>query len=172
MSRYQEPTQEERWQEDNRWAVYPIEKIEAAMARLSEAVWVKDSDAYVPLSADAIEAAQDRGLSTIFPKENELLLDFDNSLDYDYFQETGRGILSQFWGIKKVEEKPSTSNKLGHVHVRVTLRKKIEPMERFALQAALGSDRKRELLGIAMLNNEDPHPTFLIQREGRLWKQA
>lgn len=38
MSGYQEPTQEERWQEDNRWAVYPIEKIEAAMARLNEAI--------------------------------------------------------------------------------------------------------------------------------------
>lgn len=129
-------------------------------------------DAYVPLSADAIEAAEDRGLSTIFPAEDELLLDFDNSLDYDYFQETGRDILSQFWGIKKVEEKPSASNRPGHIHVRVTLENIITPMERFALQAALGSDRKRELLGIALLKNEDPHPTFLIQREGLLWKQA
>jgi hypothetical protein len=126
---------------------------------------------YVPESASTIEEATQDGLSVVYPERDELLLDFDNSLDYDFFMGTGQGILAQFWGVRKIETAPSASGKPGHLHCRVTLEKSVGPMERFALQAALGSDRKRELLGIAMLNNEDPNPTFLIQKGDDVWKQ-
>ncbi len=126
---------------------------------------------YVPESTGTIEEATIDGLKVVYPEQDELLLDFDNSQDYDYFMETAQGILAQFWGVRKVETAPSASGEPGHLHCRVTLEKSITPMERFALQAALGSDRKRELLGIAMLNNEDPHPTFLIQKGDDVWKQ-
>jgi hypothetical protein len=126
---------------------------------------------YYPESASTIEGAEQDGLNVVYPESDELLLDFDNSLDYDYFMSTSQYILAQFWGIQKIETAPSASGRPGHLHCRVTLEKSVTLMERFALQAALGSDRKRELLGIAMLNNEDPHPTFLIQKGDDVWKQ-
>lgn len=135
-------------------------------------MFIKDSDAYLPSSEDNLKWAEDNGLVNIFPEDNQLLLDFDNSVDYDYFEQEGVDILRQFWGVKKIETKPSASGKLGHLHVRVTLAKNITQMERLALQAALGSDRKRELLGIAMTNAGDPHPTFFSQKETGKWKQA
>lgn len=132
---------------------------------------IKQSDVYVPNSASAIEEAEADGMNVVYPEPDQLLLDFDNSLDYDFFMGTGRDILAQFWGVRRIETAPSASHRPWHLHCRVTIEKSITPMERFALQAALGSDRKRELLGIAMLNNKDQHPTFLIQKGEDTWKQ-
>lgn len=117
---------------------------------------------YLPSSEEALKNAKKNRQKVRTPAEDELLLDFDNSVDYDFFEKQ-LSVLGQYWGVEKHEQYPSISGKPGHLHVIVKLKAKVTPLERIALQACLGSDRKRELLGIVMLHNHDPFPTFLIR---------
>lgn len=48
-------------------------------------------------------------------------------------------------------------------HIRVFLPFNVEPVERIALQAALGSDGVRELLSLRRVRGDDPHPTLFAE---------
>jgi hypothetical protein len=85
------------------------------------------------------------GLVVVEPAASELFLDLDTGLEefrtllYDVAATAGLRIHRvDFW----------PSRKPGHWHAVVALEHEITPVMRIALQAALGSDRKRELLGL------------------------
>lgn len=124
----------------------------------------EQESAYVPSSDGAIKKAEEENLKVIFPEENELLLDFDNSVAYDHFENVIH-ILEEYWGVVSRKESPSLSGKPGHVHVIVRLNTQLTSLERIAIQAALGSDGKRELLGIVRVHHDDPHPTLFLENQ-------
>lgn len=124
-----------------------------------------ENDTYVPASSkEALERAERDNLRVVLPAEDELLIDIDNSLDYEYFQQKARGTLDSFFGVESVKESPSMNGKPGHLHLIVKLKGKVSEMERIALQAAIGSDRKRELLAVVRVLADDPHPSLFLEK--------
>jgi hypothetical protein len=116
-------------------------------------------DAVSALSDDPYEEADKMGLSCVEPDLNELFIDIDTEEDYAHYRAM-RTLLEPYY--KFVSETISASRTDGHVHIRLRLGEHVTAMERIAWQAALGSDRKRELLSIlrVVLNLQRPPTVF------------
>ncbi|SRR6266404_6457966 len=56
-----------------------------------------------------------------------------------------------------------SSNRASHWHVEVTCSQGLNPAERIALQAILGSDRKRELLSLCRYFAGSRYPTLFFE---------
>ena len=93
------------------------------------------------------DKAFEKGLVAVLPNENELFLDIDTDEDYKIFLFHRTLLGERFFAYPEYECIPSSSG-LPHRHIIVTLPFKVTQDQRIALQAALGSDRKRELLSI------------------------
>jgi len=113
-------------------------------------------------SAEAREWATKEGLTVRTPADNELFIDIDNSLEFDQFVRN-YDIVDRFAGIQNVFTTPSRSKPEGK-HIVVILYNKITPLERIALQAILGSDRRREGHSIIRLQDGDREPTLFFEK--------
>lgn len=111
----------------------------------------------------AFEKAQQENLDIVFPKDNELQIDIDNEHSYILFLNQ-LTILAKYLQLLNVEEHPSKGGSPGR-HITVRLGKSFTPLERLALQAMLGSDRIRELLGFIRLYRGEQHPTLFFERK-------
>ena len=120
-----------------------------------------------PNSARVLDEAARNGLAVRFPKDNELFIDIDNDHSFEMFKKQ-LDILKKYVGVLSAGGyytcTPSKSG-LPKRHVVVTLRDSVTEVERCALQAMMGSDRVRELLGYVQAKNNDPHPTLFIERK-------
>lgn len=121
-------------------------------------------DLVCPNSERAVKDAADFGLFVVFPEDNQLQLDIDNDESFALY-ESVRDIIHHHYGILGEEIHSSRSGGQKR-HITVTLGIKISNMERIALQASLGSDRKRELLSIIQEKNHDNHPTLFLEMMG------
>lgn len=92
-----------------------------------------------------LQAAMYEGCEVIMGDEHTLLLDFDDCQWMPDIEER-LDMVKQFFGIVKVENWRSYSGDGWHVMVRTG--KPMSIYVRLALQAILGSDWKRELLGL------------------------
>jgi hypothetical protein len=124
---------------------------------------ILEDEQYIPKVSVALERAEKENLNVNYPEENELFLDFDSSTDYEHFEQM-RFILDEHWGVASQTETPSMSGRPGHIHMRVQLRIALTTMERLALQAMLGSDRKHELLSLAMYKAGEQRPTLFLEK--------
>ena len=113
--------------------------------------------------AEAIAWAAENNLDVVLPDNNQLLLDIDNDYDRGVFEQN-RDIIDTFYGILSTSEGPSRSGKSGKRHIIVTLRTPVSPLERIALQAILGSDRRREAHSIRRLAQSDPNVTLFFEK--------
>lgn len=112
------------------------------------------------LFEDPYQEAKKLGLDVVLPKANELFIDIDNPADEDWLH-LMLGVLEDN-GIIVMNSKETTS-KSGGKHVYLELpERELTPLERVALQACIGSDRKRELLSLLRiwLMAERPPTTF------------
>ena len=116
-----------------------------------------------PNSQKARDQAEREGLDVVYPKNNEVMIDIDNAHSLQLFQKQ-MDIVKKHIGVIGVEEHLSKSGE-GKRHITVTLNDPITPIERLALQAMLGSDRVRELLGYVEYKNGDPTPTLFLERK-------
>lgn len=96
------------------------------------------------LSNDPEDDAAALGLQVVLPEPEQLLIDIDSEQDYEHvinalavFIENGENYLI---------EKVVPSKTPGHGHVYVRCPRPISAIERIALQAIFGSDKKREAL--------------------------
>jgi hypothetical protein len=93
-----------------------------------------------------IEAVQrwaaDNQLDVIFPQADELFLDIDNFSSSLVYEEN-KDLVDQSHGILGVVVSDSRSGQ-GKKHYVVKLKRPVTTIERIALQAILGSDRRRE----------------------------
>jgi hypothetical protein len=113
------------------------------------------------LNSDKIvERSQITGERVIFPAANELQLDIDSEADLAVYWDL-RMIFTEAHLWQEVSRVPSKTK--GHYHVTLSLSESITPIERLLLQACLGSDRKRELLGYLNLKRGDSRPTLFIE---------
>lgn len=125
------------------------------------------------------------------PAPNELYLDIDSQQEYDHLMRW-LYLLGKFnmrWRV--VRDTPSKSNRgemtlaptnalkipikvpaLCKRHVVIDTGRALHPMERMLLQAALGSDRSREILGWLRLQQGEGDPTVLFEKEPqeRTWE--
>ena len=112
-------------------------------------------------SEDAIKWAKENDLIVLFPKDNQLFLDIDNNEDRNVFNRN-RELVDEVYGIVDVQERSSRSK--GHVHLIVNLRVSVTPLGRIALQAILGSDRRREAHSLRRLEDGEARPTLFFEK--------
>lgn len=99
----------------------------------------------------------------VFPKDNELQLDIDDDAAYAAFERVYELLNDMSRGLCSYTSTPSKSG-LPKRHVTVTLPFEVDAAARITLQACLGSDGKRELLGWRRLLAGDLTPTLFIEK--------
>ena len=120
-----------------------------------------DNPDYLLESEHAIAKAAEKNLAVVFPRENELFLDFDSKEHVAaFFEQFNR--LTGFVPILKLTMTPSETP--DHYHAVLKLTISVTDTERILLQACLGSDRTRELLSFARVLKKDPHPTLFLEK--------
>ncbi len=110
----------------------------------------------------AYKKAEELNLDVVVPDEYTLQLDYDNGIP-DNFNSLLCIIGVNFSFGDLVPPYKETVSKGGKIHIYVTLKEPITNAERIALQAALGSDPKREILSLARLRRGETTPTLLFE---------
>lgn len=122
------------------------------------------SEFVAPNSQRAIDYAAKKGFEVVFPKTNELQIDIDDDAAMEVYR-AHYDIVDHYWGIKEDRVTQSKSGEPGKRHITVTLNQNVTDKERIALQAMLGSDRKRELLSYVQAEEGDAHPTLFLEKK-------
>jgi hypothetical protein len=121
----------------------------------------------MPNSDRARERAVVEGLDVVYPEPNQLFIDIDNEHSYRLF-ENQLAIVNKFIGYAERKETPSKNNTPEQpfkLHITLTFDDvEFTALERLALQAMLGSDRVRELLGYIEMKNDDSTPTLFLEK--------
>jgi hypothetical protein len=110
----------------------------------------------------AKQAAKEKGQVVVLPNDNELFLDIDDAESMAMFESC-----SQMMSVKVHLEwsvKPSPSGRPGRFHVTVKMPRPVTPLERIAIQAFMGSDRKRECLSWCRLQDGEETVTRLFEK--------
>lgn len=116
------------------------------------------------LARDPHVDAKAKGLHAVLPNDDELFLDIDDRDDFKVMKDILHVL--EHNGFHAVEEK-RTRSKSGNWHVYLRFQQPLEPMERIALQACMGSDRKREVLSILRCFTGNTAPTVFFEKEPR-----
>lgn len=117
------------------------------------------------LADDPHIVAKELGLRVDLPGECELFIDIDSTDDALHFYAMVDVLKENGIVFDDVTATPSRS---GNTHVRARLPYAVSDTERIALQACLGSDRKRELLSMLRIKlhaGERP-PTVFFETVG------
>lgn len=101
------------------------------------------------------------GLDVVYPEKDQLLLDIDSDADATWMEQM-LDVLRENGAEVSVEK--TTTSKSGNLHVYIRMGRDLTPIERVALQACLGSDRKRELLSVLRIWYTDRAPTVLFEK--------
>lgn len=112
-----------------------------------------------------IAAEQSLGLlKVVLPRDNQLQIDIDSDEAYGKFLEMLD--MANRSGVRtRVLTAPSKSG-LPHRHITIDLDFDVSPWSRIALQAALGSDMKREFLSaMRLITGDAPATAFLELNE-------
>ena len=99
------------------------------------------------LDDDPEAAAKKHGQVCVYPGAHELFVDIDCQEDRDWLDEQLAVLSKMNFELEVVREIPSKSGG-ARCHVYLHSPRELSNMDRIALQACLGSDRRRELLSI------------------------
>lgn len=116
-----------------------------------------------PSNQYAFDRAMKEGLRIVLPKGNELQLDFDDDESFNLFESLFHIARPHLGKSFEIVTNPSRHG-LPRRHTTITLDHNVTMLERIALQACLGSDRKRELLSFIELQNGDSAPTLFFEQ--------
>jgi hypothetical protein len=122
-------------------------------------------------SSIAFIEAEGLNCTVLVPKPNQLFIDCDDLEGNNWFN-MNIGKVDEQVGPLEIEWLPSPSGTLHHHHIVVTCSRDLTDIERIAMQAFLGSDRKREALSWVRLVNGDPQPTLFYQKKPELLEAA
>jgi hypothetical protein len=116
-------------------------------------------------SRDAFAYAAEQGVDVRYPMANELFIDIDDARGQHEFDENWPLITDIFKSEGKVIVwiTPSRRKPEGK-HIVVTLPRNVTPLERIALQAAMGSDPRRECHSMRRYFAGDPLPTLFFEK--------
>lgn len=115
-------------------------------------------------SERAFQQAEDENLVVVTPAKNQLFVDIDGPLQYATY-ERNRPVLEEFYEVTGSSENPSKSGDEFRCHITISLAEDIDDRERLLLQAFLGSDLKREFLGLQRVKIQDPVPTLFLEKK-------
>jgi hypothetical protein len=110
----------------------------------------------------AKEAAAAKGQVVVLPADNELFLDIDDEESLALFKscvEMMEHKVKLEWNMK-----PSPSGRSGRFHITVKMPRAVTPIERVAIQAFMGSDRKRECLSWCRLQDGETTVTRFFEK--------
>jgi hypothetical protein len=115
-----------------------------------------------------IEAVQrwaaENNLDVVFPQSDELFLDIDNYSSSLVYEEN-KDIVEQSHGILSIIVTDSRSGR-GKKHYVVKLKRPVTTIERIALQAILGSDRRREANSLRRhIIDGETSPTLFFEKK-------
>lgn len=112
------------------------------------------------LADDPHALAKKLGKVVVLPKKNELFIDVD---DDGTALEVACAVAASI-GLGLIVTRKVASKTPGHFHVYIEAPRELTPVLRIALQACLGSDRKRELLSLARILFRVPRdPTLFFE---------
>jgi hypothetical protein len=117
-----------------------------------------------PNTKTALDRAKKEGLKVVYPTAHELQIDIDNPRSFVIWAEH-LSILEEWLKIKSIKMTQSLSGEVGHYHITVESERYFNGVERFFLQAILGSDLKRELLGFVMAKKDETKPTLFLEKK-------
>jgi hypothetical protein len=109
--------------------------------------------------AGAIKLAEEEGFEVVRGNDATLLLDLDTEHAVEQFYRV-LPIVEEHFGVESHE---TWSSKSGKTHAAVKLTAPLPCVQRLLLQAALGSDGKREALGLLQLQNGCAEPNVLFK---------
>lgn len=124
------------------------------------------------LDDDPIQIAQEAGWRVDLPDQDQLFIDIDSEEDMEVYRQIKAKAGDNGVHFHDEQITPSMSGS-GHYHIRVRVGgaitwTKLTPMDKIALQAALGSDRTRELLSaLRILTNTSRPPTVFFEKEAK-----
>lgn len=118
--------------------------------------------------SDAYAIAEELGLYVVEPKVNELQIDLDSPQD-QYVMEALIALFGERGFSIRVQKVEHSRHGNKHATLLVNHERGITTMERIALQAILGSDRKREALGFLLAWDEiEPASVFFEEKAPQL----
>lgn len=113
------------------------------------------------LSESPYDVAAREGWEVVLPNEHDLFLDLDDDASEIHLALMLKTLSSNDIHLEEVKR---TTSPGGNTHVYLCWPSPLTPMERIVLQAALGSDRKRELLSaLRILLKLDRPPTVFFE---------
>jgi hypothetical protein len=119
------------------------------------------------LNDDPYETAKAQGVDIVLPGPRELFLDIDDDESMAHYEAMLAFCTNDpLFPMREIKRTVSPGANW-HVYVEVFSKEPLDPMTRIALQAALGSDRKRELLSALRIHfGLDRPPTVFFERPG------
>jgi hypothetical protein len=118
------------------------------------------------LDDDPYAVAEGLGLEVVLPGPRDVFVDIDVAEDLVWLHKQVALLDGVGLHLAITQQVPSKGG-LPRQHVYLVADRDLTPMERIALQACLGSDRKREILSIARtFLQTDRAPTLFFEREG------
>lgn len=116
---------------------------------------------YALVTREQLESkAAETGRIVLYPNDYQLFVDLDSEGALSFFQKQ----VEILRGREMCDVRVTRSVKPEHYHAVVSLWAPINPYARVALQAALGSDRKRELLAIMNRTADGPGTNCLFEK--------
>jgi hypothetical protein len=112
---------------------------------------------------DYIERMEANGFVIVIPKDNELQIDIDTDEQFQLFLGQIECFIKTINDDIDFQVSPSRNGGAGR-HITVELPFTVSTIERIALQAALGSDPRRELLSIDRYIRKDEYPTLFVEK--------
>lgn len=123
------------------------------------------AEPYVPSTSSeaSIKRAEAQNLDVVFPRSNELFIDLDTEAQFATFN-ARVGMFNTCFGIKSTLIKPSKSG-LPRRHAVVELTDHYDVVTRIAMQAALGSDFRKEVISLQRVFRKDEHPILFFEKK-------
>lgn len=112
-------------------------------------------------SEQAFQYAEEQGLHVVLPMENELFIDIDDARGKKTFDQN-YDLLKETYGCTILSARPSRSGG-NKQHIVIAMKRAVTPVERIALQAALGSDARREAHSLRRVIEGDFYPTLFFE---------
>lgn len=137
-----------------------IEKIDTL-----DALNIIEPDSEYRLNA-VYERAEALGVHVILPPPNVLTVDLDNDTSKAVYDENIGILLNQ--EPEFVERTVVTTSRNGNQHMYIQLNRVVTELERLGLQAMLGSDPKREILGHARLQHGIEPVSVMFETEDQV----
>lgn len=113
----------------------------------------------------ALQYADENNLKIVIPQENQLQLDYDDTLEIPKIFDTTMQIFKQLYDVKDITVTKAISKSGNGLHVTIEVKgASFDNMERIAWQAVFGSDPKREALSILRISSGNDRPTLFYER--------